>query len=281
LARARAAVNLGAPVLRALAALVLALLAACSTPPIPSSAVDASDADQAWARVLAIYVDERGRVDFSGLAAHRADLDAYVAHVAATSPDDIADPKRRLAYLINAYNALSMYGVLDAGIPQRLGWFGRLRFFWLERAVIGGESISLYDLENRKVRPIGDERVHFALNCMSVSCPRLPRVPFEGAILDRQLDEAAYEFFAEPRNLAVDSAQRDIWLSEILSFYEDDFLRKAPSLADYVDRWRARKLPADYEIRFFPYDWTINRQPVVEPDRPTSRNGERDVARLR
>jgi uncharacterized protein DUF547 len=246
---------------RTVAALALSLLAACATLPIPSPTSGTEHADDAWARVLATRVDERGRVDFAGLAAHRADLDAYVAHVASTSPDSIADPKRRLAYLINAYNALSMYNVLDSGIPQRLDLLGRVRFFWLKRAVIGGKSISLYDLENDTIRPIGDERVHFALNCMAVSCPRLPRAPFDGAILDRQLDDAAREFFTEPRNLTVDPPQREIRLSEILRFYKEDFLRKAPSLEDYVDRWREEKLPRDYTVRFFPYDWTINRQP--------------------
>lgn len=244
----------------AIAAIVLALLAACSTVPIPPPP-NAADADQAWARVLATHVDERGRVDFAGIAAHRADLDAYVAHIAVTPPAGIADPKDRLAYLINAYNALSMYNVLDSGIPERLDLFGRLRFFVLKRVVIGGEAISLYDLENDKIRAVGDERVHFALNCMAVSCPRLPQVPFDGAILDRQLDAAAREFFAEPRNLTVDPARPEIRFSEILSFYTEDFLRKAPSLADYADRWRDDKLPKDYAVRFFPYDWTINRQP--------------------
>ena len=38
--------------------------------------------------------------------------------------------------------------------------------------------MSLYTLENDVIRPLGDERVHFALNCMVVSCPRLPRVAF-------------------------------------------------------------------------------------------------------
>ncbi len=245
----------------AIAAIVLSLLAACSTVPIPRPSPDAADADQAWARVLATYVDERGHVDFAGIAAHRADLDAYVAHIALTPPAGIADPKGRLAYLINAYNALSMYNVLDSGTPERLGWFGRIRFFWLKRVVIGGEAISLYDLENDKIRVVGDERVHFALNCMAVSCPRLPQVPFDGAILDRQLDAAARAFFAEPRNLTVDPSRREIRFSEILSFYTEDFLRKAPSLADYVDRWRDDQLPTDYAVRFFPYDWTINRQP--------------------
>jgi hypothetical protein len=242
-------------------AIVLSLLAACSTLPVPSSPRGAANADDAWARVLATYVDEHGRVDFTGLASHRADLESYIAYIAETPPDGIADPKGRLAYLINAYNALSMDNVLDSGIPERLGFFGRVQFFWLKRAVVGGESISLYDLENEKIRATGDERVHFALNCMSVSCPRLPQVPFDGATLDRQLDDAARGFFAEPRNLTIDSRRREIRLSEILSFYTEDFLRKAPSLADYVDRWRNDELPKDYEVRFLPYDWTINRQP--------------------
>jgi uncharacterized protein DUF547 len=246
---------------QAVAAILLFLVAACSTLPVPSTPRAVDNPDAAWARVLAAYVDERGRVDFAGLASHRADLDSYVAYIAVTPPDSIADPKRRLAYLVNAYNALSMYNVLDSGIPERLDLLGRVQFFWLKRVVVGGEVISLYDLENEKIRPMGDERVHFALNCMSVSCPRLPQAAFDGASLDRQLDAAARAFFAEPRNVMVDPTHREIWLSKILSFYTEDFLRKAPSLIDYVARWRGEQLPKDYEIRFFPYDWTINRQP--------------------
>jgi hypothetical protein len=245
----------------AVAVLLLALLVACSTLPVPAAPSGAGDADAAWARVLAGEVDERGRVDFAGLARHRGDLDAYVAHIAATAPDSVAERKRRLAYLINAYNALAMYSVLEAGIPERLDLIDRADFFRLRHVVVGGGAISLYDLENEQIRPIGDERVHFALNCMVVSCPRLPRVPFDGAELDRQLDQAARDFFAEPRNLAVDTGRREIRVSRILDFYTEDFLKKAPSLVDYIERWRADKLPRDYELRFFPYDWTINRQP--------------------
>jgi hypothetical protein len=251
----------GAPPRRAFIAFLLALVAACSTVPVPSSASRVTDPEDAWARVLATDVDKLGRVNFAALATHGSDLDSYVAYIAATSPDGIADPTRRLAYLINAYNALSMYNVLESGIPEQLDFFGRVQFFRLKHVVVGGEAISLYDLETEKIRSFGDERVHFALNCMSVSCPRLPQVPFEGKTLDHQLDTAAREFFAEPRNLTIDRSRHEIWLSEILSFYKEDFLRRAPSLVDYVGRWRSDKLPDNYEIRFFPYDWTINRQP--------------------
>ncbi|MGH3849573.1 MAG: DUF547 domain-containing protein, partial [Pseudonocardiaceae bacterium] len=111
------------------------------------------------------------------------------------------------------------------------------------------------------IRRLGEERVHFALNCMAVSCPRLPRMPFHAATLDAELAREARQFFAEPRNVEVDTAGRTVRLSEILSFYPEDFLAKAPSLIAYANRYRATPIPADYRVAFIPYDWTVNRQP--------------------
>jgi hypothetical protein len=70
--------------------------------------------------------------------------------------------------------------------------------------------MTLYTYENRVIRAMGDERVHFALNCMSVGCPRLPRQPFLGAELDQQLDEARRFFFSELRNLQFDQRTRTV-----------------------------------------------------------------------
>jgi hypothetical protein len=61
-----------------------------------------------------------------------------------------------------------MYGVPQA-TPASLGGLTQFTFFYLRKFNVGGNAISLCD--NRIIRPIGDERVHFALNCMVVSCP--------------------------------------------------------------------------------------------------------------
>jgi hypothetical protein len=95
---------------------------------------------------------------------------------------------------------------------------------------MGGRSISLYSLENDVIRPMGDPRVHFALNCMSVSCPRLPRTAFTADGLDRELDAAAREFVGDDRNVHFDRETRTVTLSAIFDFYTKDFLAKAPSL---------------------------------------------------
>lgn len=256
--------------LHAAAGVLLSLLAGgCATlvpPPFTGEATPARPPEEAWARVLSTYVDDRGRVDFAGLARRRADLDAYVAWIYERSPEGWPElyPTRAhvLAYHINAYNALALYNIIEAGIPESLAGFAKLRFFYLRQGMVGGRPLTLYEYENDVIRRLGEPRVHFALNCMSVGCPRLPREPFTADKLEQQLERETREFFAEPRNVRVDAATRTVFLSEILDFYSEDFLAVAPSLLAYVNRYRESPVPEDYAVDFIPYDWTVNRQPL-------------------
>ncbi len=213
---------------------------------------------EAYARVLARYVNERGEVDFPALARDRADLDYYVAYVARTPDDQFAIRNDRLAHYINSYNALSMYNVLEAGIPETHAGLAKVEFFYLRKLVIGNRRLSLYQYENDIIRPLGDPRVHFALNCSALGCPILPRTPFTGRDLEAQLDREARKFFAEARNLRVVHSSRVVYLSELLDFYPEDFLTAAtPSWIAYVNQYLPEPIPLDYEVRFTDYDWTI------------------------
>ena len=218
-----------------------------------------------WAAVLDAHVDAAGRVDFAGLAARPDALLHYLNYVAEVSPRSHPErfPTRQatLAYYINAYNALAMYNVIDSGIPGTLSGLRKYHFFLFKRQRVGGIWISLYDLENDVIRPLGEARVHFALNCMAVSCPRLPREPFTAEDLDRQLDREARYFFAEDRNLRIDPESKTITVSEILDFYEQDFTTQEGSLTAFIDRYTEGPIPRDFEVGFFDYDWTVNQQP--------------------
>ncbi|WP_454753976.1 DUF547 domain-containing protein [Cupriavidus necator] len=108
--------------------------------------------------------------------------------------------------------------------------------------------MTLYTYENSVIRPLGDERVHFALNCMVRGCPQLPNEPFSAEHLDTQLDEATRRFFSEPRNLQVDLAARTVRVSSILDFYKDDFLKRNPTLNAYINRYAPVRLPQGMEI---------------------------------
>lgn len=240
----------------------LAVLAGCAQfVPAPAGRI-AVDPPLAWANVLSRHVDDAGRVDYRALGAARSELDGYVAWIYAVGPASrpALFPTRahELAYHLNAYNALAMYSVLDAGEPASLADYGLLRFFWLRRLRVAGETMSLYDYENAVIRRFGDARVHFALNCMALGCPRLPRTPFHADALDRQLEREARIFLNDERNVRVDAASRTVALSELLDWYRDDFLREADSLQAYVNRYRATPLPAQFRVEFTPYDWRTN-----------------------
>jgi len=245
--------------MRPLFALVFSVMFGSSAAAQP----DFRDARTAWGRVLAEHVTDTGQVDFACLEKNRSDLDVYIDYVARVSPHSHpqAFPTRahQLAYHINTYNALAMHNVVDFGIPHALeGFFYRLRFFYLRKQRLGGRKISLYQYENDVIRPCREPRVHFALNCMAVSCPRLPRAPFLPERLDADLDRLTREFFADPRNLQIEHDRERIRVSEILSFYEEDFLLHNESLAGYVDQFVPDSIPASYDTVFFDYDWTVN-----------------------
>lgn len=250
----------------------LALLAAVAA---PASAEGFSHAD--WTAVLARFVDARGYVDYEGLARDRAVFDRYVASVETHSPvsHPALFPSRgeQLAYYLNAYNALVFKGVLARGPEKESVWSGLIsgqKFFVGMKVKVGGEAMSLKKLEDDVVRAgFMDPRVHAALNCASVGCPRLPQKAFEAATLDAELDAAMREFVAEERNCRLDPAKKTVQLSKIFDWFSDDFLdyekrqgNAKPNVIDYVNRYRAAEaqIPRDYRIDFPEYDKRINKQ---------------------
>ena len=275
-------------------ALVLAWSIGCTTlrpAPLPPDAPGAPPrfSDAALDRVLQGFVDEHGRVDYTGLQQDPGDLDRAYAAIAATSPD--GDPERfpttadRLAYWVNAYNAVVLRTVLqyypiasvgDVKAPLLLRWIDpHAGFFVFQEAVYGGHTTNLYFVENHIVRRrFRDPRIHFALNCASRGCPRLPRRVFSADLLDEQLNAAAVEFFAEARNLRIDDATRTVHLSSILGWYASDFtgwyeathpgergtlLKYAALYAPPETAARLRVVP-DFDVHFVPYDWRLNDQ---------------------
>ncbi|MEK9627773.1 MAG: DUF547 domain-containing protein [Nitrospinota bacterium] len=216
-----------------------------------------------WEKTLKKFVDSEGKVAFKKLDSDHTDLLFYVDYISKTDPKNLKEKNQQLAFYINSYNALAMYGVVYHKIPKDFNsLIDRANFFKFTEYNIGGTEISLYDYENKIIRPIGDPRVHFALNCMVVDCPRLPNTPFIPEELDFQLNVAALEFLNNPKKVLVDHVNKEVKVSEILKFYEEDFVnpKQASSLLEYINKFRKEKIPSSYEVSFFKYDWTVNGQ---------------------
>ena len=225
------------------------------------------EAEAGYAGVLEQHVNERGEVAFEALRDDPSNtrglpaLERYVRAIGRTSLTGFASPESRLAHMINAYNALSMYNVIASGVPETHAGLAKIHFFVTQQFLIGGKTLSLYAFENDIIRKLDEPRVHFVLNCSAVSCPVLPRKMFTAASLNEALNRETRAFFVRPENLRVDDASRTIFFNEILRFYTEDFTpRHAPSLIEYAARYVSRDLPRDYATAFSPYDWTVANQ---------------------
>lgn len=255
-----------------LAALCLAALIAL---PSPADAETFSHDD--WDAVLHKFVDDQGLVDYQGLANDRAAFDGYVQRIQRQSPDShpqlFPDRDHELAYWINAYNAQVIRGVLEEGpdIKSVWGFFGTgISFFTGMKIQLGGTTTNLKKLEDDIIRErYGDPRIHAAINCASISCPRLPRKAFTAAELDAQLDAAMHEFVTARKHFEIEPGNREVHVSKIFDWFASDFLSwekkqgsSSPTLIDYINRYRgdAEKIPAGYEVEFLDYDKGLNAQ---------------------
>ncbi|MGH8557393.1 MAG: DUF547 domain-containing protein [Methylococcales bacterium] len=97
---------------------------------------------------------------------------------------------------MNSYNILAIKMVLDHWPVESIkDAGGLLNPVWNQRAgEIGGEPVTLGQIEHKILRPMGEPRIHFAIVCASVSCPNLYNQPYTAARLNTQLDEQVRGF---------------------------------------------------------------------------------------
>ncbi len=112
-----------------------------------------------------------GFVNYQTLASD-ASFAAYLDDLKHIAPQQLPTPNHRLAFWINAYNALAMQGIIAGYSPSTFS--GRYRYFIDQHYNIGGEKLNLYNLERKILIPAFREpRIHFAIVCASQSCPKL------------------------------------------------------------------------------------------------------------
>jgi len=201
-------------------------------------------------------------------------LTPYLQQLAATDPSNLSRGEQ-LAFWINAYNAYTIKLILDhypvdsindikpgAGpqIPKVNSPFK------LDVGEVAGEVQTLDEIEHGIIREDFDEpRIHFALVCAAVSCPRLRREAYEGARLNAQLDEQARVFLHDDRKNVVPAGAEEVQLSRIFKWFDEDFGGSRASIQRFIapyfeDPVRSRLETASYDVDFRTYDWSLNDQ---------------------
>jgi hypothetical protein len=236
-----------------------------------------------WDGALGRWAQPDG-VAYEAVLGEEAELRRFIATLASTGP--VSAPERfptepeQLAYYINAYNALTVFAVVDnwpiETVHDVRGWldprpgFG---FFYGLRLPLDGREINLYDLENGVIRGYLDARIHAAINCASKSCPALAPYAFEPAELDAQLDAVTRTFCSNAPHVVIDEEAREIRLSAIFDWYKADFeeharrLGRPATVEDFIAAFASSEIAkaldrarqSDFEVVFVPYNWSLNQ----------------------
>ena len=239
----------------------------------PAARVSMDQIDHsAWDAILRRYVNDDGMVNYRSLRASadvRA-LDAYLVTLSTADPTIPASRDATLAFWINAYNAVTVRGILreypTSSIRNHTAKLVGYNIWKDLQLYVGGTSYSLDSMEHEILRPMGDPRIHFAIVCASVGCPRLLNEAYVAARIDNQLEENSRDFFSRSQNFQHDERGHRFNLSSILNWFGEDFGPDQAAQLQYISQWlpsssaRQAALSNDVRVSYLEYDWSLNAQ---------------------
>ncbi len=211
--------------------------------------------------VISQYVDD-GNVNYPGISTSNS-YHAYISQL--EKPTHFQKSNEELSYWINAYNALAIKGILDGRSPE--SFFGKVGYFYNAEYLVNGLTINLYDLEHDVIIPLGEPRIHFALNCASASCPVLNSTVYQADKLEQQLENAATRFINDSSRNRFEHQTKTAYISKIFDWFEDDFVKHSGTIHNYLALYIKDETVStalannEYEIKFMEYDWSLNGIP--------------------
>ena len=236
--------------------LVLLLVMALGTP-ISNAQLAESESSMVkhdqWGVLLKKHVDLDGNVDYEGFELDVAQLESYLALLAANPPEANWSKQQKLAFYINLYNAATVKLIVDhypvksiKDIPSR----------WKKKWIpIGDDLVSLNYIEHQVLRKMGEPRIHFAINCASYSCPKLMNVPFTAQSMERLLSKAAVDFVNDDKRNRFGGGKAE--LSRIFKWFSEDFTTNS-TLLEYVNLYLDSPISKGAKVEYLEYNWKLN-----------------------
>jgi hypothetical protein len=219
--------------------------------------------NDAYGRLLKKYVNAQGLVAYEKWKNNAEDvktLDDYLAQFAPSG--NAARGNERYASLINAYNALVLQWILK-NYPTESIWALKSSFK-AKRHKLGGEIVSLDDIENDMLRPEFGWRAHAVLVCAARSCPPLQQSAYSASALDGQVARAYRTWLGRPdlNEFLIDKNEANV--SNIFKWFKGDFDKAGGAKAIMAKYAPAPARPMlerpDCKITYKPYNWGLNDQ---------------------
>jgi Protein of unknown function, DUF547 len=216
-----------------------------------------------FTELLKKHVAANGQVNYKGFIRDSLALNRYLKQLSDNPPQKSWSREDQLAYWINAYNAFTVQLILrhypvksikDIGSTIKIPLVNTPWDYKFIR--IGREKIDLNHIEHSILRDkFKEPRIHFAIVCASVSCPRLLREAYEGNQINQQLDAQARDFINDKSRNKITANAVDV--SEIFKWFRSDFTRNG-TLTDFLNRYSQVKINKNSRIGYLDYNWALN-----------------------
>lgn len=216
-----------------------------------------------WDKLLKKHVNASGLVDYKGFKKDEGQLNIYLKMLSDNAPQDTWSENDKKAFWINAYNANTVSLILQhypvKSIKDIAGKIYKINTPWdIQFITIGGKKYDLNNIEHGILRKkFDDPRIHFALVCAAMSCPKLQRDAYTGDKINAQLDDAGKDFLNDKSKNRVGADKAE--LSNYFSWYKGDFTKKG-SLADFINKYSQTKMNDKTKINTVDYNWNLNEQ---------------------
>lgn len=202
------------------------------------------------------YVSDEGYVDYDAIHENQEDFKILISRFEMLPVQENWSKNQQLAHWINVYNVYSMKLILDyfpiSSIKDIADSFN-YRFIPHK-----GQLLSLNYIEKEILSKTLDERIHFAINCASLSCPKLNRTPFYADTVENQLEMAAFDFINDASKNTI--TKKEIKISKIFDWFRVDFLKNNASIIDYINRYSKIKIKHNAALNYSEYNWGLNSQ---------------------
>lgn len=207
-----------------------------------------------WSILLENHVSNNGEVNYQNLKENKAELDSYIKTLQeGYASIKTASKNQKIAYWINAYNALTIDLILR---NYPLKSIKDIKNPWDQHLwQFGDKRLSLNDIEHKILRKMDEPRIHFAIVCASESCPKLQNTAFTAKNLEEQLTKATQEFLADTSKNEI--SENEIKLSKIFKWFKKDF-EKNGSLIDFLNRYTDVTISDKAKKSYKDYSWDLN-----------------------
>lgn len=223
--------------------------------PKKETKVIASD-HSAFDALLRAHVSSSGKVDYAAIKSKVSTLDNYLGYLSQNVPAASSSKNERLAFWINAYNANTIKLIVDNyPVGSIMDLYGGKAFDkkWIK---IGGETLSLNDIENNKIRAkFNEPRIHFAVNCAAKSCPPILNKAWTADNVQSTLTARTKAFVNDASYNKISAGA--VQISKIFEWYAKDF---PGDIVSYLNKYSNTSIENGAKVSYIEYDWALNTQ---------------------